>query len=275
MPATISADRGDAHGRCRIPNSSTPGDEGADRADAGPDRVGGAHRDGALRQHQQRAAHRHGHDGEEQPPGLRAVRAPALLEAERPADLEQRLRRQDTAKPCVSPPATGGASLTAACRPVLIEGLHASCKIAGASDGMAQLDGGHAMNERELRGLIDQREGGPAVPSRLRAADGGGGADGADGDAAAGHLRRGDGAVASRPTSRPSAAAAALLKVLWWQGADPAQSALRGRHQGPGRLAHLLRAARRLGRRRQPRCRCSPPRFPAARTAGWPPTASR
>ena len=43
------------------------------------------------------------------------------------------------------------------------------------------------------------------------------------------------------------------LKVLWWQGADAAQSAFRGRHQGPGRLAHLLRAARRLGPRRQPR----------------------
>ena len=35
-------------------------------------------------------------------------------------------------------------------------------------------------------------------------------------------------------------------------GADPAQSAFRGRHQGPGRLAHLLRAAGRLGPRRQP-----------------------
>ena len=43
------------------------------------------------------------------------------------------------------------------------------------------------------------------------------------------------------------------LKVLWWQGADPPQPAFRRRHQGPGRLAHLLRAARRLGRRRQPR----------------------
>ena len=35
-------------------------------------------------------------------------------------------------------------------------------------------------------------------------------------------------------------------------GRDAAQSALRRRHQGPGRLAHLLRAARRLGRGRQP-----------------------
>ena len=43
-----------------------------------------------------------------------------------------------------------------------------------------------------------------------------------------------------------------MLKLLWWQGADAAQPALRQRHQGPGRLAHLLRVARRLGRRRQP-----------------------
>jgi ABC-type transport system substrate-binding protein len=35
-------------------------------------------------------------------------------------------------------------------------------------------------------------------------------------------------------------------------GADAAQSAFRRRHQGPGRLAHFLRAAGRLGRRRQP-----------------------
>ncbi len=35
-------------------------------------------------------------------------------------------------------------------------------------------------------------------------------------------------------------------------GRDAAQSPLRRRHQGPGRLAHLLRAARRPGTRRQP-----------------------
>ena len=101
-----------------------------------------------------------------------------------------------------------GASLTAACQPVLMKGLHASCKIARASIGMAQ-DRGTAMNERELRGLIDQREDRQAVPAWLRPADDGGGADGADGDAAPGLFRRGDGADASRPTSRPSAAAAA------------------------------------------------------------------
>ncbi len=40
--------------------------------------------------------------------------------------------------------------------------------------------------------------------------------------------------------------------MLWWQGADPAAAALRQRHQGPGGLARLLRAARDLGQRRQP-----------------------
>ena len=58
------------------------------------------------------------------------------------------------------------------------------------------------------------------------------------------------------------------LKVLWWQGADAAQSAFRGRHQGPGRLAHLLRAARRLGPGRRPVSRCSPPRFPSRENGG-------
>ena len=52
-----------------------------------------------------------------------------------------------------------------------------------------------------------------------------------------------------KPTKRGGGGA---LKVLWWQGADAAAAALRQRHQGPGRLAHLLRAARRLGQRRQP-----------------------
>ncbi len=36
-------------------------------------------------------------------------------------------------------------------------------------------------------------------------------------------------------------------------GRDPAQPSLRHRHQGPGRLAHLLRAARVVGSRREPR----------------------
>ena len=52
-----------------------------------------------------------------------------------------------------------------------------------------------------------------------------------------------------KPTKRGGGGA---LKVLWWQGADAAAAALRQRHQGPGRLAHLLRAAGGLGRRRQP-----------------------
>ena len=58
-------------------------------------------------------------------------------------------------------------------------------------------------------------------------------------------------------------------------GADPAQSAFRHRHQGSGRLARLLRAARQLGRRRQSR---SDPRRRNSidcRMAASPPTASR
>src|SRR6478735_5892171 len=66
-------DRGDAQGRCRIPEQKHAGDEGADRPDAGPDGVGGAHGNGPLGQHQQRAAHGHGHDGEQKPSDLHAV----------------------------------------------------------------------------------------------------------------------------------------------------------------------------------------------------------
>ena len=51
-------------------------------------------------------------------------------------------------------------------------------------------------------------------------------------------------APAYKPTKRGGGGA---LKTLWWQGADAAPAALRQRHQGPGRLARLLRAARRSG----------------------------
>src|SRR5262249_52612907 len=54
--------------------------------------------------------------------------------------------------PWSRPPVPGGASLTAACQPVVIRGLHASCKIARATEGWPRR--GTAMNERELRGLI-------------------------------------------------------------------------------------------------------------------------
>ncbi len=77
---------------------------------------------------------------------------------------------------------------------------------------------------------------------------------------------------AYKPTKRGGGGA---LKALWWQGATLLQPAFRERHQGPGRLAHLLRAAGRVGQRRQPRARSSPPRSRAARTAASPPTASR
>ena len=65
------------------------------------------------------------------------------------------------------------------------------------------------MNERELRGLIEQGEDRQAVATRLRAADDGGGPHRADGHPAAGPFGRGHGAGQGRPTSRPSAAAAA------------------------------------------------------------------
>src|SRR5690348_18365620 len=49
-------DRDDAQGRCGISEQHDPGDEGADRPDAGPYGISGSHRDRPLRQHQQCAA---------------------------------------------------------------------------------------------------------------------------------------------------------------------------------------------------------------------------
>ena len=51
-------------------------------------------------------------------------------------------------------------------------------------------------------------------------------------------------------------------------GRDAAEPALRHRHQGPGRLAHLLRAAGQRGTRTASWCRCSQPRFPRAANGG-------
>ena len=66
------------------------------------------------------------------------------------------------------------------------------------------------------------------------------------------------------------------LKTAVVAGADPAQSAFRRRHQGPGRLAHVLRAARRLGRATAISMPMLAAEIPIARrTAAWPPTASR
>ena len=108
------------------------------------------------------------------------------------------------------------------------------------------------MDEQALRGLIADVKDGKLSRRAFVAADDGARPDRADGEpdarlSAAWRRRRAKSDY--KPTKRGGGGA---LKVLWWQGADAAQPALRRRHQGPGRLAHLLRAARRLGRRRQP-----------------------
>ena len=57
----------------------------------------------------------------------------------------------------------------------------------------------------------------------------------------------------TRPAYKPTkAGGGGPLKILLWQAVDPHQSAFRDGHQGPGGLARLLRAARRLGQGRQP-----------------------
>ena len=126
--------------------------------------------------------------------------------------------------------------------------------------------GGHPMDERSIARSDRPGEGGRAVPSRLRAADGGGGADGAAGGPAAGLAGRGQaqtqaGLQADQARRRRAAQGAVVA------GADPAQPALRHRHQGPGRLAHLLRAAGRASIPTATSSRSSPPRSRAARTA--------
>ena len=89
------------------------------------------------------------------------------------------------------------------------------------------------------------------VPSGIPAQDGGGRSRGAAGEPAPGLFGRGHGPVeaglqADQARRRRCAQGAVVA------GADAPQSALRDRHQGPGRLAPVLRAAGRLGRRRQP-----------------------
>src|SRR5262249_13840384 len=56
-------DRGEPHRGCGIPEHEDADHEGADRADAGPYRIGRAHGNEALCPQKQRAAHRHGHHG--------------------------------------------------------------------------------------------------------------------------------------------------------------------------------------------------------------------
>ena len=105
-----------------------------------------------------------------------------------------------------------------------------------------------SMDEQALRGLIADVKGGKLSRRAFVQTDGRARPDRADGERRCSTIRGVAQAQSEVPaTSRPSAAAAAPLKVLWWQGADAAQPALRRRHQGPGRLAHLLRAAGRLG----------------------------
>ena len=103
------------------------------------------------------------------------------------------------------------------------------------------------MDERDLRGLIDQVKAGRMSPPRLRA-----GAWSVVGLTApmAAQMLRPVGVAQAQPkvdvqadqARRRRAAQGAVVA-----GPDPAQPALRRRHQGPGRLAHLLRAARRAG----------------------------
>src|ERR1700722_14811228 len=114
-------DRGHAHGRGGIAEHQDAQCEGADRADAGPHRIGGAHGDEALCPQKQRPAGRHGDDGEQDPQRPGALVGPAKLQPHRPADLAN--SRQYKIKPGHSPPPScaTGPSLTTAYRPVLIE----------------------------------------------------------------------------------------------------------------------------------------------------------
>jgi hypothetical protein len=114
-------DRDHAHGRGRIAEHHDAQREGADRADAGPHRVGRAHGDEALCPQKQRAAGRHGDDGEQDPQRAGTLVGPAELQPDRPADLAN--SRQYKIKPShsSSPSSATAPSLTTAYRPVLIE----------------------------------------------------------------------------------------------------------------------------------------------------------
>ena len=108
------------------------------------------------------------------------------------------------------------------------------------------------MQERDLRNLIEERARRPPGAARLHPQLVGLGLTAPMATqllmhAGVAHAQAGHSPY--KPTKRGGGGA---LKLLWWQGADAAEPAFRDRHQGPGRLAHLLRAARRLGRRRQP-----------------------
>src|SRR5258707_7269021 len=114
-------DRDQAHGRCGIAERDDADHERADRADAGPYRIRRPHGNEALCPQKQRAACRHGNDGEHDPPRPSTLVGPAELQPDRPADLAN--SRQNQIKPSHLPPPRSPAapSLTAAFRPVLIE----------------------------------------------------------------------------------------------------------------------------------------------------------
>src|SRR5258708_10544294 len=80
------AGRHHAHCRGLIAERHDTHDEGADRANAGPHRVGRAHRDEALCPQKQRAAGGHGADREEDPARPCAALAPAQFKPGWPAD---------------------------------------------------------------------------------------------------------------------------------------------------------------------------------------------
>ena len=108
---------------------------------------------------------------------------------------------------------------------------------------------GRASTTRNDRG----REGRKAFPSSFCAKDGSARADRAAGRPDAGLFRR------QGPDALRVRVQADQARRRWCAeapvvaGCDLAQPALRGRHQGSGRLAHLLRAAGRMGPRRRAR----------------------
>ena len=113
------------------------------------------------------------------------------------------------------------------------------------------------------------REGRQAVAPRVRAEDAGARPHGAAGEPDARLLRRGAGAgegegpLQADQARRRRAAQGAVVA-----GRDAAQPALRRRHQGPGRLAHLLRAARRAGTRTATSCPVLAAEIPSRENGG-------
>ena len=129
------------------------------------------------------------------------------------------------------------------------------------------------MDERQIKGLIDEVAAGRLPRRSFIQRMVGLGLTRAHGLDDADERRHGPGADRACPTRRTKRGGGGTLKLIWWQGAVHLQPALRRRHQGAGRDAHLLRAARRLGQRRQPDPVRWRPRSRAAPTAASRPTA--